>query len=184
MCIFRIVHNLYDAPRDLSACIHSLWHLYGVKTPGAVQIRTAGVRKCRFLQSAPFGVVYCHVHFWNRTLPVRGTMGPPSLRTKFVASVRYENSWSRTHPYSGRTKIPFVSEFSLAVVYCHARFRNRTPAIRGAAGPPSLCTQPVLTVWCLNSGSCTHPYNGCTKMPFARECSPSVGQVPCAFTES
>ena len=34
---------------------------------GGVHIHTAGVRKCRFLQSASHGDVKCYARFWNCT---------------------------------------------------------------------------------------------------------------------
>ena len=147
MCIFGNVHHQYKEARDLPACVHSLWHLYGVETHGAVQIRTAGVRKCRLLQSAYLAVVYCLAHFWNRTPIVRGTMGPPSLRTQLVVPVRCQNSvsctdsysectkciqpvltvWclnsgSCTHPYSGCTKCRLCLSSPLGMLYCHVHF--------------------------------------------------------------
>ena len=72
----------------------------------------------------------------------------------------------------------------LAVVNCHAHCWNRTTSVRGSMGPPSLCTQPVAAVRRALSGSCTDQYSGCTKMPFALECSLWGSELPCVLLES
>ena len=122
MWVFWILHLVYKAVRDLPGYVHSRWHLFGARDPGAVQNCTAGVRKCRLHQSAPHGLV----------------------------------NW-------------------------HVSCSNRTPSVRGAMGPPRLCTQPLLPVRSPRSRSCRGPYSGCTKMPFVSECSPWPCELACEF---
>ena len=67
-------------------------------------------------------------------------------------------------------------------------FSDGTPTVQGAAGLPSMCTEPMVqdvhrAYGRGNSGTCTDPYSGCTKMPFAYEFSPYIGEVPCAFLD-
>ena len=81
MRVFKILYLLYEAPWNLIVCVQSVWHPYGNVHQGAVQSRTAGVRKCRLHQSTSLGVLYCYAHSRNRTTIVRGTTGPPSLCT-------------------------------------------------------------------------------------------------------
>ena len=84
----NIFHNmatllLYEALWDLqvwySLCTHSLWQLYGVRLRGAVQIRTAGVRKCHLLQIVLHGMVNWRERSQSCTPAVQGATGPPSL---------------------------------------------------------------------------------------------------------
>ena len=66
-------------------------------------------------------------------------------------------------------------------------FRDRTPQVKGATGLTRMCIEPMAQdVYRAysggNSGSCTDLCSGCTKMQFAYECSPYVGEVACAFS--
>ena len=147
--------------------------------------RTAGVRKYSLRQSAPLGMVYCHARFQNRTPIVRGATGPPSLCTQTVAIVRPRTSGNYTDPHSGSMKMLFSSELVLLLGgVLPIAFLNRTTTVRGTMVPPSLCKQPVAPVWRRMLGSSTDPYSGCTRNPFALECSPWDYVLPCAFSES
>ena len=100
MRIVEIVHLEYEAPRDLPVCVHSLWHPYGIRRPGAVQIRTMGLPRCRLCHSVHHAVVNCDAHCRNRTPGVRGSTVPSSLRTHPMAAVWRPPSGSYTDPYS------------------------------------------------------------------------------------
>ena len=82
----------------------------------AVQIRTAGVHKCRTLQIVRHGIV--NVFEWSngRTPGVQGATGPSSLvqlvYTQPNATVRRPTSESCTDSYSRCTKMPFTADCS------------------------------------------------------------------------
>ena len=61
-------------------------------------------------------------------------------------------------------------------------FRDRTPAVQGSMGLLRMCTERMAEVKRPFSASCTDLYSGCTKMPYARQCSTWVGEVACAFS--
>ena len=77
-----VVYLVYKEQRDLpvwySLCTHSLMQLFSVQLRRAVQIRTAGVRKCRLLQIVLHGLVNI-VERSNRHTP--GVQGATGLRS-------------------------------------------------------------------------------------------------------
>ena len=81
---------------------------------GGVQIRTAGVRKCRSFHIVCHGLVNMFEQSNVHTPGVQGATGPPSLvhlvYTEPNATVRRPNSDSCTDPYSRCTKMPFTAD--------------------------------------------------------------------------
>ena len=63
-------------------------------------------------------------------------------------------------------------------------FRDCTPKVQGATGLPRMSTEHMAEVIRLSSVTYIYPYSGFTKMPFAYECSPYVGEVARAFSRS
>ena len=57
MHVFGIVNLLHEASQDLPVFLQSLWHPCGDVSQEAVQMHTAGARKCRLTQSDLLGVV-------------------------------------------------------------------------------------------------------------------------------
>ena len=80
--------------------------------------------------------------------------------------------------------MPFACQCSPWVGEVACAFQDRTPTVQGAMGLPRMCTEPMAEVRSLPLWSCTDPYSGCTKMPFARESSSWIGEVVCAFSGS
>ena len=141
MHVVDMVRLLYEAPRDLTICVQRLCgHPYANVSQQAVQILTAVVPKCRLRQSSPLGVVYCHAHFCNCTLTVRGATAPPSLRTRHVAPVRHVHTGDVRICTAGVRKHRWRKSDLVSEVHCHASFRNPTPTVRSATGSPHLCT--------------------------------------------
>ena len=77
-----------------------------------VQIRTAGVRKCRSLHFVCNGLVNIFEQSNVHTPGVQGATGPPNLvhlvYTEPNATVRRPTSDSCTDPYTRRTKMSFA----------------------------------------------------------------------------
>ena len=184
MRIFGIVHLVYKAPWDFPDLCTQPVALVSGPGPTAIQSRKSGVRRCCLRQSASHGLVNWHVCFSNRTPSVQYTAGPP--RFVYTASGTCTgpgpgNVQSRT---AGVQRCRLRQSASHHLVNWHMRFRNRTPSVQGAEGPPRFvytvsgaCTGP-------RSRSCTEPYSGCTKMPFVQECFPCLSELACAFPKS
>ena len=86
--VFGIVHLVYKALRDLQ-------FVYSLCTQPMAAVRhptwgnhTAGVQKCCSHQIVPHGLVNCRERLQHHTPSVQGAMGPPSLCTVCVHSLR------------------------------------------------------------------------------------------------
>ena len=129
-------------------------------------------------------VLYCHANYWNCTPTVRVATAPPSLCTCLVVPIRHVHHGGVRICSAGVQKHCSRQSDLVSDVHCHARFWNRTPIVQGAKGSPNLHTKAVRApVRQRKSASCTDPYSGCTKIPFASEFSPCGGVLPCTFSE-
>ena len=120
LCVAGIVQLVYEAPWDLSVCVHSQWQPYFVRHQGAVEILSVCVRKCRLQHSVRHGVVICHAHCRNRAPSVRGSTGTPSSCTQPVAAVWHPLSWSCTDQYRSVLKCRLCQRVRHGVGNCHA----------------------------------------------------------------
>ena len=123
---------------------------------GGVQIRTAGVRKCRSLHIACHGLVNTRERSKGHTPGVQGVMGPLSL-VQFVYTQPDSTVWSPTFgsctdPHSKCAKYRSLQIFRHGTVNCCERPGNRTHGVHQATGHPSLVqfvyTQPNVTLRC------------------------------------
>ena len=112
MRIAGIIQLVYEAPRDLPVCVHSLLQPYGIRCQGAVQIHTVGVRKYHLRQCSPWGGELSCALPESYTSSTR-LDGTSSLCTQPVAAVQHPLSERCTDPYSRCTKMPFVPQYSL-----------------------------------------------------------------------
>ena len=155
----------------------------------AVLIRTVGVQKCRLCMSAPHTLVKWLVHFRNHAPKVQGAMRLPRMSTERMAEVTRPPLVTCIYSYSSVRKCRLRMSAPRAFMKSLVHFWNRTHNVQGTMGLLRMCTEPIaLYVYRVysreNSGSCTDPYRGCTKMPFSYECSAYVGEVACAFSVS
>ena len=146
----------------------------------AVQIRTAGVYKCRSRQIVRHGIV--NIFEWSNghTPGVQVAARPPSL----VQLLYTESMRTVRDRFEGIIQIltAGVRKCRSLYIVCHGlvnireQSKGRTPGVQIAMGPLSLVpfvyTQPDSTVQSPTFGSCTDPYSRCTKMPFTADCSP------------
>ena len=83
---------------------------------GIIQIRTAGVRKCRSLHIVYHGLVNILEQSEVRTSGVQVAMGPlslvPFVYTQPDSTVQSPTFGSCTDPYSRCTKMPFTADCS------------------------------------------------------------------------
>ena len=121
-----------------------------------MQIRTAGVRKCRSLRIVYHGLVNIREHSNGRTPGVQVAMGPLSLvqfvYTKPDSTVRSPTFGSCKDPHSKCTKYRSPQIIRHRTMNCRERPVNRTHRVHRATGHLSLIqfvyTQPNTTVRC------------------------------------
>ena len=157
---------------DFPGCIHCLWETYRAR-------RHSAVRKFCRQQSVHRRVVDYHErHSKSYTKCTRhyGTFqnvytacgrctGPAAMELYSAAQWVYKSS------VGGRV---FTAEWCIAM----RLVPSRTPREQGTAGFPRMCTQPIGDEPGPPPFLCTGPYNGCTKIPLAAECSPLSGALP------
>ena len=144
MSVFQIVHLLYEALLHLPVCVQSLWYPYEMYVrelyrsvqrvyENPVRVRVMFFQWCTTMRV--FGIVHS-LYKVPRDLPicVQSLCGHP------YGNVSQEAVQLHT---AGVPKCCLRQSAPLRVVYCYARFRNHTPALRGATGPSILCTKPV-----------------------------------------
>ena len=85
------VQRLTRPPSSCTVSVHSLLHLYGVRLQGTVQIRTAGVRRCRSLHIVCHDLVNCRERFRSRTPSVQRLQDLP------VCAEGSDTSWNLVH---------------------------------------------------------------------------------------
>ena len=145
----------------------------------AVQIRTAGVRKCRSLHIVYHGLVNIREQSKGHNFGVQVEIGPLSL-VQFVytqpdGAARSPNAGSCTDRHSKCTKYRSLQIVRHAKMNCREPPGNRTHGVHQATAHPSLVqfvyTQPNAALSRPTSESCSEPYSRCMKMPFTAHLS-------------